>query len=339
MTVSEQLAVGEGLTLIKKSGFRFKKTVLVVSVKLLLTFLAFYVISKRVTFNPVDYLNESNINYFLVGSALAILLIIVQASRWSRILNLFGTEVSLKKSLVAVWFGHLINHIVPTAAAGDLLRSYTLRHANLKHGKWKWLGAFFLEKYCAATSALLIASVALTTSIHTKLPLILMAFILLLTLSLVIAPMMGVRLSPYFKFKRIHQLVARVEQMSVLLLQSFMDRRGRYAFFSSVLINFGMCVVFYLIALGLGVEIQFAQCLFVVPVFTLLAALPISFAGWGVRELSCVGLLGYFDVSSENALIVSVMYGLLFFLSSLPGILAAYPFFASMRRVPAEGIC
>jgi uncharacterized protein (TIRG00374 family) len=333
MTVSAQLATA------KKSGSRIKKTVLVISVKLLLTFLAFYVISKRVTFNPTDYLNASNINYFLAGSALAILLIVLQASRWSRILHLFEAPVSLKQSLIAVWFGHLINHIVPTAAAGDLLRSYTLRHVNVNHGKWKWLGAFFLEKYCAATSALLIASLALMTSIHAALPLILMAFILLLTVSLMLAPIIGVRLAPYFKFKQIHQLVTRAEQMSVLLLQSFMDKRGRYAFFSSMIINFGMCVVFYLIALGLGVNIQFSQCLFVVPVFTLLAALPISFAGWGVRELSCVGLLGYFGVSSENALVVSVMYGLLFFLSSLPGILAAYPFFASMRRVSQEGMC
>lgn len=316
-----------------KSGFNLSKTILVVLAKFSLTLLAFYVISKKITFNPADYLNKSNINYFILAIFLAFLLVFIQAFRWKNILNIFSTNSSFQQCFIAVLFGHLINNLVPTAAAGDLLRSYTLRYANIKRGKWKWLGAFFSEKYCAATSALFIASISFAGSVSKQIPIILVSFIVAMLLLLIILPIVGERIFSSLRFHRIQWLVDYIHKISILLTNTFKNKNGQRAFLASFFINLGMCVVFYTIALGVGVKIAFMQCLFVVPVFTLLATLPISFAGWGIRELSCVGLLSFFGVSSESAVVISVMYGLLFLLSSLPGIFVAYPFISSMRNL------
>lgn len=307
-----------------KAKFNFKKTILVVLVKLTLTVFAFYIISKKITINPTDYLTKSNINYFLLAFFFAFSIIAIQAWRWKRILKIFSARLSFRRSFIAILFGHLINHLIPTASAGDLLRSYTLRYTNKKE-KWKWLGAFFLEKYCAATSALLIVCASFLSPISNQLPVLLMGFIAALFLLLIMAPIVGGKIFSLLRLPRLG--------IDILLMNMFTCKNGRYAFLASVLVNLGMCLIFYTISLGLGIHLQFSQCLFAVPTFTLLAALPISFAGWGIRELSCVGLLGFFGVSSENAVVVSVMYGLLFFFSSLPGILAAYPFISSMRKL------
>ena len=48
-------------------------------------------------------------------------------------------------------------------------------------------------------------------------------------------------------------------------------------------------------------------------------ALPISAAGWGVREASLVTLLGLVGVDRSAALLLSVEFGLLTTLLSLPG--------------------
>jgi glycosyltransferase 2 family protein len=56
--------------------------------------------------------------------------------------------------------------------------------------------------------------------------------------------------------------------------------------------------------------------------FLLLAhILPISIGGWGVREAAAVALLGMTGVDATSALLVSIMFGVLLVLATLPGAL------------------
>jgi hypothetical protein len=57
---------------------------------------------------------------------------------------------------------------------------------------------------------------------------------------------------------------------------------------------------------------------------TLLTAAPISIAGWGVREGIMVVGLGYLGVIPEQALVLSILYGVLMLASSLPGLIIWY---------------
>jgi hypothetical protein len=51
---------------------------------------------------------------------------------------------------------------------------------------------------------------------------------------------------------------------------------------------------------------------------TLVAAIPISFAGWGLREGSFVMLLGAYGVAPQTAFAVSVLAGLCQLAASIP---------------------
>ena len=59
----------------------------------------------------------------------------------------------------------------------------------------------------------------------------------------------------------------------------------------------------------------------VIPITNLLAALPISIAGWGFREGLFIAGLGYLGISSDSALALSILYGLLMLIVSLPGLI------------------
>jgi len=48
--------------------------------------------------------------------------------------------------------------------------------------------------------------------------------------------------------------------------------------------------------------------------------MPVSIAGWGVRESGMVIGLGYFGVHSESALALSVLYGISTLLVTIPGL-------------------
>ena len=83
----------------------------------------------------------------------------------------------------------------------------------------------------------------------------------------------------------------------------------------------GACAGFtvYCIGRSLGIGVGPIAMTAVSSIMALVVALPISVAGWGVREVSLVALLGVLGVDSEAALVVSVELGLINTLLSLPG--------------------
>jgi hypothetical protein len=75
----------------------------------------------------------------------------------------------------------------------------------------------------------------------------------------------------------------------------------------------------YCIARSLNIAIGPVAVVAIMSLMSFAVALPISAAGWGVREASLVTLLGLVGVDRSAALLLSVEFGLLTTLLSLPG--------------------
>lgn len=75
----------------------------------------------------------------------------------------------------------------------------------------------------------------------------------------------------------------------------------------------------YLIARSLDIGVSPISMVAIMSLMAFAVALPISAAGWGVREASLVVLLGLIGVDRSRALLLSVEFGLLTTLLSLPG--------------------
>lgn len=72
-------------------------------------------------------------------------------------------------------------------------------------------------------------------------------------------------------------------------------------------------------AMSAGVSLPFFESLCILPTVLLATALPISIAGWGVRESSMVIALGLFEVSKGDAVAVSILFGLLHLVVGMGG--------------------
>lgn len=75
----------------------------------------------------------------------------------------------------------------------------------------------------------------------------------------------------------------------------------------------------YLLARGMGVDLGFGYALLLVPLVTLITVLPVSIAGWGLRESAMVVALGLIGVPSAQAFSLSVLLGLVTMASGIPG--------------------
>jgi len=73
------------------------------------------------------------------------------------------------------------------------------------------------------------------------------------------------------------------------------------------------------LGVSMGLQAEFWHYLVLCPPVFLLAVLPVSVAGWGVREAGMVVALGYAGVPAEEALAVSVAWGIVNLIGVLPG--------------------
>ncbi|MGC1354895.1 MAG: lysylphosphatidylglycerol synthase transmembrane domain-containing protein, partial [Xanthobacteraceae bacterium] len=75
----------------------------------------------------------------------------------------------------------------------------------------------------------------------------------------------------------------------------------------------------YCISLSLGIDVSLTAMIAVMSFVSFATALPISVAGWGVREVSMVSLLGLLGIDREAALVLSIEFGIINTLVCLPG--------------------
>jgi uncharacterized membrane protein YbhN (UPF0104 family) len=87
----------------------------------------------------------------------------------------------------------------------------------------------------------------------------------------------------------------------------------------AVAIQFLVVVAIYLCARGMNIQLGFGAALMTIPAIMLVSMVPISFAGWGVREGAMIFGLGLIGIGATDALAVSVTFGLLQIVIGLPG--------------------
>lgn len=119
---------------------------------------------------------------------------------------------------------------------------------------------------------------------------------------------------------RLARLLAPVQNMAVLS-RSLFQLTNMHFVIAGIALTIFLYFPVYLFARDLGYPLSLYAVLFVLPTVFLLASLPISFAGWGVREVAFVSLFKFFGLTNEQALSLSVAYGLVGLLSVTPGLL------------------
>jgi uncharacterized membrane protein YbhN (UPF0104 family) len=68
--------------------------------------------------------------------------------------------------------------------------------------------------------------------------------------------------------------------------------------------------VAYFFAKGINVDLGFINGLVLIPMIMLVSMMPVSFAGWGIRESAMVIGLGFIGITTVDALVISVSFGI-----------------------------
>jgi len=116
------------------------------------------------------------------------------------------------------------------------------------------------------------------------------------------------------------RLIAPLAELSRETRRLFTRPARCAAVLSLSAVTIGFTILAYkLIADGVGSRLSLASWIMIVPPVTLIQLLPISLAGWGVREAALVVMLASFGIPAEAALATSVLLGLCLIAVGLPG--------------------
>lgn len=244
--------------------------------------------------------------------------VVVMVFRWRGVCAAIGTPLPFLRTLQFLFIGLFFNQVLPASVGGDAFRIYKVHRFGRRLGEA--VNGVMLDRV-AALVAIVVLVVLTTPFLFTRLgddP----ARWLFPALAVPAAAGVGVlmmldrlpvALSRWRLVRGIAALAADTRRL--FLAPANAVRVMGTAVLGHVLLS----VAVYALARGLDVSVGLIDCLVLFPPVILISAMPISIAGWGVREGAMVTAFAFAGVPSEGALVISVMFGLLLIVTALPG--------------------
>lgn len=255
---------------------------------------------------------------FLLGCLAFGLQTLVLAWRWHIVMAALGAPLAYARLLPIMFIGIFFNQVLPTSFGGDALRMWHAYRAGVRHDA-AILGVL-LERISGIIGLALMVAAG-TWYLWTALDDPWLRLVLLAALPATLAGTLLLmaldRLPGRWRHWRVLKGFLRVS--SDLRRIVFMPRYAVPLLLLSLLGNALAALSVYAFALGLNLPLSAWDCLALVPAAVLAMLIPISFAGWGLREVAMIVLLGYLGVTADVALALSIAFGLALIAASLPG--------------------
>jgi len=290
------------------------------AVKIGFAVLAFWFLSKKLNYSQLPELFYS-MNYYLLALAVVFQFasIAIAAYRWKFVMRSlgFGGNFAFYQNLY--FKGFFFSQALPGSVGGDAIRLLALKDAGYKVGDS--LYGIFIDRVVGLTGLLLISLFALFFA-----PAYLTDTIKYTVFMISFGGLVGfvglLFVHKLFDFERIPKLriIGELSRRFFKVYEDTYKAAKQVALSVAIHLLSLLCVYSISVAANLGVEFGAFLCL--MPLVILLTILPISFAGWGVREGAMVGLFAMSGASKEAIMAVSIAYGVILIASSLPGFFA-----------------
>lgn len=244
--------------------------------------------------------------WLLPIAALSVVQFGVSAWRWRFTARRLGLPLSRRAALADYYLAVFLNQCLPAGVLGDVTRAW-------RHGRT-------VGQPGVAAQAVILERVAGQ-----------MAFALLALASLPLAPALA---APLGRHPMALLVVAAGVFLGLGLIGYYVRRRpdgaiprallARYAWLvqlaTSLLVVGTYVAVYVLTAYGLGVDRPLGELIPLIPPVLLAMAVPVSIAGWGVREGAAAAVWTLAGLPPSEGVAVSLAYGVVNLVTALPGL-------------------
>ena len=280
--------------------------------------LVWYVLNRVDVGSALEYLGNIQIVAILVVLALLFVQIVIAGLRLRELLTLMGARCGIIKAIDVAFIGAFFGQTLISFVGGDAMRIWRIVRSNISLG----LAArgVLLDRAAGFVGMIILIILGLPFSLqivrHPE-----MRWGLLVAIIVAVTGFMA-----FLSLWRIPDVLKQwrplrwLADLSLIAVTISRNKKGLFALIGfSLAIHILNATVLYVIALGLSIDITFRDTMILLPPVLLISMLPISVAGWGVREGAMVVALGFVGVPSHHSLALSICFGLCLLVISLPG--------------------
>jgi len=271
-------------------------------------------------------------SWLAVAAALGIAQLALLAVRWREIAEAGSAQLTPKAALQFTFIGAFFSQVLPSTVGGDAARIFLLarRGGGWAHATYSVL----IDRVVGVTVLAAIVIACLPWSMNLIHDPLARAVLLLIGFGAVggAAVFLALAFVPARVAARIGVIrhLASASRMTWTLCRS--PRSSLMLIATSVPIHIFTVALVWACAQSVAAPVSFAEVLFLLPPVLLIATVPISIAGWGVRESSMVVAFGYAGLAQSDGLTLSILFGLVSFAVGAIG--GAIWIASGLRRLP-----
>ena len=289
-------------------------------VRILVSTLLLAIVAASIDWGTVaDGLGDASWGLFALSVLVFFAGFAVAAVRWLALLRAGDVEATARGALRAYLIGMFANNLLPSGYGGDAVRAWVVARTGKPLARA--LTSVVVDRVSALVCLLALAWIAAVVK-SGEIP---GGIVLLLAISTALCALAGIaglvvarrRGLGRFLPDSVRPWTGEVAKV----IRTYERDRGLLAevLALGVVYQALVLVAFWLIAESLGLDLDPAELAVVVPPVLLAALLPISVAGFGVREGAFVVLLAEFGISAADATLLSVLSVVAVTIASLPG--------------------
>lgn len=260
-------------------------------------------------------IRHADLGLLLAALVVQFLSTTLSAYRWQLMMQNLGFGQSFSFYWCSYFKGSFFNQGLPTSIGGDVLR--VLDMASLGFRKRDAFYGVLVDRGIGLAALISLSLSVCFFSSH-LLPAKVYYLVILTTVLLLFGSALLIYLWHRYDFKHNSRLFA----VSLLLdtLRKAVAKKRFLLTGSSLLIPILAIVGFFITGWALGLRYSLDVYFLIVPLSILLTVVPVSLAGWGVREGTLIALFSIIGADHTTVLAMSALYGVMLIAVSLPGL-------------------
>ena len=306
------------------------RQILLSTAKILVSAALLYLALRKVDFSDlVSRLGFDGTGWIALAVAVTLLQVLVSALRWREISADCGAPLSVARALRYCMIGSFFNQTLPSSIGGDAMRLWLVGQ-----GPAGWRAAaysVFVDRAIGLIALAVLICVSLPWSyqlIGNPQGRLALLFVDCAALAAGGGFLLLGRLNwPWLGTMR---ALNHLRACSLITGRAIFGREHRLKIaFLSLFIHVQAVVIAWCVVRAIEAPIHFGDLFLLVPPVMLITMLPISIAGWGVREASMALIFGYAGLATGEGVNISLLFGAVFF---LVGVLGGLVWIVSVER-------
>jgi len=286
------------------------RRLLVLSVRILVSLALLYLALRGINFTAIQArLSQISVGWIALAVLITVVQVFIGALRWREISALCKAPLTDLQAFRYNMIGTFFNQTLPSSIGGDAVRLWLV---NRTGAGWRAATYSVLTDRAIGLIALAFIIVAslpwsygMIANSHGRLALVFVDFAALAggLGFLLLGHLPWSWLTTWWPTKHVHAC-------SVIANKVIFDRRsGPKIAVLSLSIHVLAVVIAWCAARSISAPVDFEQVFMLIPPIMLITMMPISIAGWGVREATMMVAFGYAGLAQADGTVVSILFG------------------------------